>query len=161
MTEPAPDRTNPVIVYTDGACDPNPGYGGWSAILIYNGHMKELSGGEAHSTNNRMEMTAAIKALEALKRPCAVIVNTDSEYLKRGVTEWMPKWRRFNWRRKGGQLKNVELWQRLDELTRLHDVQWQWVRGHAGNPLNERCDQLANMEVWNQKARGKQSGGGA
>ena len=151
MTESPHENNHAVVVYTDGACDPNPGFGGWAAILLYKGRCRELSGGERSTTNNRMEMTAAIKALEALKRRCAVVVSTDSEYLKRGITEWVPVWRRRNWKRKGGELKNVELWQRLDELTRQHDVQWRWVRGHAGDPLNERCDELATQEVAKQR----------
>ena len=133
-----------VIIYTDGGCDPNPGVGGWGAVLVYKGRSRELSGGEAHTTNNRMEMTAAIRALEALKRPCSAVVSTDSEYLQKGITVWLPNWKRRNWKRKGGAIKNLDLWQRLDELAQQHKVRWRWVRGHAGDPLNERCDQLAN-----------------
>lgn len=151
MTESADKTNQAVIIYTDGACEPNPGFGGWAAILMYRGQRKELSGGEIDTTNNRMEMTAAIKALEALKRPCSVVVSTDSEYLKRGITEWVPAWRRRNWTRKGGELKNVELWRRLDELASRHHVEWRWVRGHAGDPLNERCDELATQEVAKQR----------
>jgi len=136
-----------VVVYTDGGCDPNPGMGGWAAILVYKGYCKELSGGERRTTNNRMEMTAAIRALEALKHACSVTVSTDSEYLQKGITLWAPAWKRRNWRRKGGPIKNLDLWKRLDELTELHDVQWRWVRGHAGDPLNERCDYLANDAI--------------
>ena len=135
--------TLPVTIYTDGACDPNPGTGGWAAVLIYKGHAKELSGGELNTTNNRMEMMAAIKALESLKKPCAVKMHTDSEYLKKGITEWLPGWKRRGWRRKTGAVKNSDLWKRLDELTRSHHVDWRWVRGHAGDGLNERCDLLA------------------
>jgi ribonuclease HI len=136
-----------VVVYTDVVCDPNPGVGGWAAILQYNGHCKELSGGEANTTNNRMEMTAAIRAIEALKRPCSVIIHTDSEYLQRGITEWMPNWKKRNWIRKTGPVKNEDLWRRLDELTQRHKIQWRWVRGHAGDPLNERCDVLAGEAI--------------
>jgi len=142
-----------VIVYTDGGCDPNPGVGGWAAILSYKGAVKELSGGETHTTNNRMEMTAAIRAIEALTRPCSVVIHTDSEYLKRGVTEWMPKWKQRGWTRGRHEVKNVDLWQRLDELIQVHRVEWRWVRGHAGNILNERCDQLAAKEIAARKRR--------
>ncbi len=152
MIESPQENIDAVVVYTDGACEPNPGFGGWAAILQYKGRCRELSGGERTTTNNRMEMMAAIKALEALTRRCAVVVSTDSEYLKRGITEWVPVWRRRNWKRKGGELKNVDLWQHLDELTRQHDIQWRWVRGHAGDPLNERCDELATQEVAKQRS---------
>ena len=143
-----------VVIYTDGACDPNPGAGGWAAILSYKGRSKEIAGGEPESTNNRMEMTAAIQALDSLKRRCTVIVHTDSEYLKRGITEWLPGWRQRNWRRKGGVLKNEDLWRRLDALTQQHEVEWRWVRGHAGDPLNERCDVLASIEVGKLHGKG-------
>ena len=138
------EREERVLVYTDGACEPNPGPGGWAAILQYKGHTKELSGAEPDTTNNRMEMTAAIRAIEALKRSCPVVLYTDSQYLRTGVTEWMPNWKRRNWKRKRGAIKNLDLWQRLDELTQAHDIEWRWVKGHAGNPFNERCDELAN-----------------
>jgi len=141
-----------VVVYTDGACDPNPGIGGWAAVFWYKGHYKEISGGEARSTNNRMELTAAIKALEALKRPSKVILHTDSEYLQKGITLWLPVWKRLNWRRKTGAIKNIDLWRRLDELIGTYDVQWRWVPGHAGDPVNERCDKLATSEI--RKLRG-------
>lgn len=136
-----------IVIYTDGACDPNPGVGGWAAVLLYRGHNKELSGGESDTTNNRMEMTAAIKGLEALKRRCAVTVHTDSQYLKNGITSWLPGWKQRNWKRKKGELKNIDLWRRLDELTQQHEVVWKWVRGHAGDVLNERCDALAWEEI--------------
>jgi len=144
--KPSADR---VILYTDGACDPNPGAGGWAAILTYKGHYRELSGAEHKTTNNRMELLAAIKGLEALKRRCAVTIYTDSEYLKNGITAWLPGWKRHGWKRRGGVLKNVDLWQQLDALTQKHDVHWRWIPGHAGNLLNERCDALA------QEARAK------
>ena len=137
----------PVVIYTDGACDPNPGAGGWAAILSYKGCSKEIAGGEPESTNNRMEMTAAIQALESLKRRCTVIVHTDSEYLKRGITEWLPGWKRRGWLRGTGKVKNLDLWQELDALTHQHDVQWQWVPGHAGHLYNERCDELAREAI--------------
>lgn len=136
-----------VIIYTDGGCDPNPGIGGWAAVLKFKDTVKELSGGEHDSTNNRMEMTAAIEALASLQRRCKVAIYTDSEYLKRGFTEWLPNWRRNNWKRKGGAVKNVDLWMRLDELVSMHEVSWEWVPGHAGIDENERCDELATAEI--------------
>jgi ribonuclease HI len=139
MTEP-----NRVIIYTDGGCSPNPGAGGWGAVLLFGEHLKELCGGEPDTTNNRMELTAAVEALRALKRPCAVDVYTDSQYLRNGITKWMPAWKRRNWQRKDGALKNVDLWKALDALADKHDVNWHWVRGHAGDALNERCDELAH-----------------
>lgn len=142
-----------VEIYTDGGCDPNPGLGGWGAVLLYDDHRKELSGGERESTNNRMEMTAAIRALETLTRPCRVRVYTDSEYLKKGVTDWMPNWKRRNWKRKRGAVKNIDLWRRLDELISEHDIEWEWVPGHMGVYENERCDELATSEIHRLKAR--------
>lgn len=138
---------NVVVVYTDGGCQPNPGTGGWAAILKYQEREKELSGGELDTTNNRMELTAAVAALEALKRPCRVIVYTDSQYLRNGVTSWMPSWRRNGWRRKTGSVKNLDLWKRLSELVEKHQVDWRWVRGHAGHAYNERCDELASQAI--------------
>ena len=122
-----------VEIYTDGGCQPNPGTGGWAAILSYRDKQREISGAEHNTTNNRMELTAAVRALEVLKRPCDVIIHTDSEYLRNGVTTWMPGWKRNGWKRKDGALKNVDLWQRLDELTAMHHIDWRWVRGHAGD----------------------------
>jgi ribonuclease HI len=136
-----------VRIYTDGACKGNPGPGGWAAILEYNGNEKAISGWDPATTNNRMELTAALRALEALKRPSKVILYTDSEYLKRGVTEWLPGWRARGWKRKGGELKNVELWQALDKEMRKHQVHWSWVRGHSGDTMNERVDRLANDAI--------------
>ena len=136
-----------VVIYTDGGCVPNPGVGGWAAVLLYKDSRKELSGGEMQSTNNRMELTAAITALESLKRPCKVILYTDSQYVRNGITEWLPGWRKRNWRRKGGAVLNVDLWRRLDAAASQHSVEWRWVRGHAGNPENERCDALAEREI--------------
>ena len=137
-----------MTIYTDGACDPNPGPGGWAALLRYGDHEKVLTGAEAQTTNNRMELTAAVQAFRALKRPCRVDFFTDSEYLKKGVTEWMPAWRARSWRRKGGALANVDLWKELDAVIQPHQIQWHWVRSHAGNPENERVDQLARQAIY-------------
>ena len=134
-----------VIIYSDGACDPNPGPGGWAALLRSGSHEKVLTGSEANTTNNRMELTAAIQALAALTRPCQVDFYTDSEYLKRGITEWLPRWRARGWRRKGGALANADLWQALDEALKQHQVEWHWVRSHAGNPGNQKVDRLARQ----------------
>lgn len=143
MTDPLPL----VIIYTDGACQPNPGPGGWAALLRFGAHEKTLSGGEAQTTNNRMELTAAVEALRALNKPCRVELFTDSEYLRRGITEWLPNWRRRNWARKGGALANVDLWQALDAALKPHTVSWHWVRGHTGDPNNERVDALAYAAI--------------
>jgi ribonuclease HI len=133
-----------VIVYTDGACRPNPGPGGWAAILRFELHERVLTGYDANTTNNRMELQAAIAALSALKKSCQVDLYVDSIYLKRGVTEWMPYWQRRNWRtRRGEPVKNVDLWQRLDDLTRRHEITWHWLKGHSGDPGNERANRLA------------------
>jgi ribonuclease HI len=132
-----------VTIYTDGSCQGNPGPGGWGAILKYGNHERLLSGGEKDTTNNRMELRAALEALRALTEPCRVTLFTDSEYLKKGITEWMPNWKRRNWRRKGGKLANVDLWMKLDEEISRHEINWRWVRGHAGNAMNERVDKLA------------------
>ena len=134
-----------VTIYSDGACDPNPGPGGWAALLRSGSHEKVLTGSEANTTNNRMELTAAIQALAALTRPCQVDFYTDSEYLKRGITEWLPRWRARGWRRKGGALANADLWQALDEALKQHQVEWHWVRSHAGNPGNQKVDRLARQ----------------
>lgn len=134
----------PVDIYTDGACSGNPGPGGWGAILRYNGVEKELSGGEALTTNNRMEMLAAIRALEALKKPCKVRIHTDSQYLQKGVTEWMAGWKKKGWPAK---IKNQDLWKELDALLGGHTVTFHWVRGHDGHPENERADALARAAV--------------
>jgi ribonuclease HI len=133
-----------IAIWSDGACSGNPGPGGWGAVLIWNGHEKELKGGEALTTNNRMELTAAIRALEALKKPAAVDLHTDSQYLRGGVTGWIKGWKRNGWKTAERKpVKNVDLWQRLDALAALHEVRWHWVRGHAGSDLNERADALA------------------
>jgi ribonuclease HI len=136
--------TAPVEIWTDGACSGNPGPGGWGAILRYGASEKDLCGGEALTTNNRMELTAAISALEALKRPSAVELHTDSQYLRDGVMAWMANWKRNGWRTRDRKpVKNDDLWRRLDEATERHEIDWRWVRGHAGDPMNERADELA------------------
>lgn len=132
-----------VVIYSDGGADPNPGIGGWAAILRAGGREKVLTGNAPHTTNNRMELQAAISALEALKRPSEVEFHTDSQYLKRGITEFVEAWAAGGWKRKGKPISNVELWQRLWALAEQHDIDWRWVRGHAGDPLNERVDALA------------------
>lgn len=133
-----------VTIYTDGACSGNPGPGGWGAILSFNGVEKELSGGEALTTNNRMELMAAISALEALTRPCNVDLWTDSEYLRGGITSWMKGWKRNGWKTADKKpVKNLELWQRLDQAAARHNIEWHWVKGHAGHEMNERADELA------------------
>lgn len=137
-----------VEIFCDGACSGNPGPGGYGAILRYNGRMKELSGGEVDTTNNRMEMTAAIEALRQLKRPCCVLITTDSQYLVKGMTEWIAGWQRKGWlNSKKEPVVNKDLWEQLIDLTRLHSVQWKWVKGHAGHDENERCDELARAGI--------------
>ncbi len=138
-----------VTIYTDGACTGNPGPGGWGALLRYGVHEKAISGGEPDTTNNRMELRAALEALRALEEPCRVTLFTDSQYLKQGITEWLPNWKRRNWRRKGGKLANVDLWMKLDEEIARHEIHWRWVKGHAGNVYNERVDQLARRAIPN------------
>jgi ribonuclease HI len=133
-----------VVIFTDGACRGNPGPGGWGALLIFGDHEREICGGDAATTNNRMELTAAIEALGALKRPCRVELHTDSQYLRSGITQWLPLWKARGWRTMSkGAVKNDDLWRRLDEARLRHDVDWRWVKGHAGHPLNERADALA------------------
>ncbi len=136
-----------VTVYTDGACSGNPGSGGWGALLRYGQHEREISGGEKATTNNRMELQAALEALRALTEPCEVTLFTDSEYLKKGITEWLPNWKRRNWRRKGGKLANVDLWMKLDDEISRHIIHWRWIRGHAGHAYNERVDRLARKAI--------------
>ena len=137
-----------VEIFSDGACRGNPGPGGWGVLLRAEGAERELYGGEADTTNNRMELTAAIRALEALKRPSRVQFYTDSLYVQKGISEWVRDWKRRGWRTADRKpVKNIDLWQRLDELAALHDVEWHWVRGHAGHPENERADQLANKGI--------------
>jgi ribonuclease HI len=142
---------NKVVIYTDGACKGNPGPGGWGAVLrAADGAEKELCGGEAQTTNNRMEMMAVIEALAALKRPCHVVLHVDSQYVLKGMTEWLQGWKAKGWRTAAKQpVKNVDLWRRLDALVHQseHRIEWQWVKGHAGDPGNERADALANQGV--------------
>ena len=133
-----------VTIHTDGACSGNPGPGGWGAILSWNDQEREIKGGERHTTNNRMELMAAISALEALSRPCQVDLYTDSQYLRGGITGWIRQWKRNGWRTADKKpVKNVDLWQRLEAAIERHEVRWHWVRGHAGHDLNERADELA------------------
>jgi ribonuclease HI len=142
-----------VVIFTDGACEPNPGSGGWAALLRFGGSEKLLSGSDPATTNNRMELTAALQALQALKRPCQVEFFTDSEYLRRGITEWLPGWRQRGWKRKGGALANQELWQALESALAGHSIHWHWVRGHAGNRDNQRVDRLARQAM--RRTRGE------
>ena len=136
--------SRPVAIWTDGACSGNPGPGGWGALLRYGAQERELKGGEKLTTNNRMELTAAIEALESLKRPCAVSVHTDSQYLRGGVTGWLSRWKRNGWRTADkNPVKNEDLWRRLDAATQRHDIEWRWVKGHDGDQYNERADELA------------------
>lgn len=145
--------TPDVTIYTDGACSGNPGPGGWGAILIARGHERELKGGTPDTTNNRMEMMAAIEALEALKRPCRVELYTDSQYLRQGITEWISGWKARGWRTADKKpVKNEDLWRRLDAARARHEVQWRWVKGHAGHPLNERADALARLGLEESRA---------
>lgn len=133
-----------VVIYTDGACSGNPGPGGWGVIMMSGPHRKEISGGEANTTNNRMELFAAIAALEALKGPSQVDLHTDSSYLRNGITQWIHGWKRNGWRTADRKpVKNAELWQRLEEATHRHQITWHWIKGHAGQPENERADELA------------------
>ncbi|NLG60224.1 MAG: ribonuclease HI [Gammaproteobacteria bacterium] len=142
-----------VHIHTDGACLGNPGPGGWAALLRYGVRERELVGGEALTTNNRMELMAAIRALEVLTEPCEVILHTDSQYVRKGITEWMPNWLRRNWRTAAGApVKNQDLWQRLHEAAGRHRVDWRWVKGHSGDPDNERVDLLARTEAERIKA---------
>ncbi len=137
-----------IHIYSDGACKGNPGLGGWGALLVAGDHRKEIFGGEPATTNNRMEMLAVIRALETLKRPSTVAVHTDSQYVQKGISEWLPGWKRRNWRTSAGQpVKNQDLWQQLDTLAQQHRIEWHWVRGHNGHPENERADALANLGV--------------
>lgn len=138
--------TRVVEIYTDGACKGNPGVGGWGALLEYDGKKRELYGGEPRTTNNRMELTAVIRALAALKRPCKVRIHTDSQYVQQGISNWIRDWKRRGWRTADGKpVKNLDLWRELDELAGKHEIEWVWVRGHAGHRGNERADELANL----------------
>ena len=137
-----------VTIHTDGACSGNPGPGGWGAILSFGDHEKELKGGETHTTNNRMELMGAISALEALKKPCAIDLYTDSKYMRDGIMKWIHGWKKNNWRTADKKpVKNIDLWQRLDAAIERHDLHWHWVKGHAGHNMNERADQLARDAI--------------
>lgn len=141
-------NTNVVEIYADGACKGNPGPGGWGALLKFGSQEKTLSGGEVQTTNNRMELTAVIRALEAIKRPCQIKIYTDSVYVQKGMTEWIVGWKQRNWRTADKKpVKNDDLWKQLDGLVQTHLIEWIWVKGHAGNPGNERADALANIGV--------------
>ena len=142
------ERGSKVVIFTDGSCRGNPGPGGWAAVLSFNGREKEISGGETATTNNRMELTAAIEALNALTRPCVVELHTDSQYVKNGITQWLPLWKARGWRTMTkGAVKNEDLWRRLDEARQRHQVDWRWVKGHAGHEMNERVDVLARQAL--------------
>ena len=137
-----------VEIFSDGACRGNPGPGGWGVLLRYQGHLKTLYGAESHTTNNRMELMGAIKGLESLKKPCTVALFTDSQYVRKGMIEWMVNWKKKGWRNsKKEPVKNADLWQILDALAARHQVQWHWVKGHSGHPENEQADQLANQAI--------------
>ena len=140
--------TNLVIIYTDGACKGNPGPGGWGVTLSYKGIIKELHGGDPNTTNNRMELMAAIRALETLNKPCSVRLNTDSKYVMKGITEWMINWKKRNWKTASRTaVKNEDLWRRLDDAIQRHTIEWAWVKGHSGDKDNDRADALANLGI--------------
>jgi ribonuclease HI len=136
-----------VEIYTDGSCEGNPGRGGWAALLRSGGQERTLSGGEAHTTNNRMELTAALKALQALKEPCQVEFYTDSQYLRRGISEWLAGWEARGWKRKEGALANVDLWKELAQVIKRHKIKWNWIKGHAGHAENTKVDRLARQAM--------------
>lgn len=145
-TEPGADKI--VSIHTDGACLGNPGPGGWAALLRYKGHERELSGGEADTTNNRMELMGAIMGLEALTEPCQVVLTTDSQYVRQGITEWIGNWVRRGWKTAAGDpVKNRDLWERLHLASQRHSIDWKWVKGHSGHPENERVDTLARLQA--------------
>lgn len=151
--------TDIVEIFTDGGCKGNPGPGGWGALLRYKGNEKALSGFEAHTTNNRMEIMAAIESLKALTRPCIVHVTTDSEYLRKGITEWLPKWKANGWRTAAKEpVKNADLWQALEVEAVRHQIRWSWVKGHAGHPENEKADELANQAIAEGLAKQRANG---
>jgi ribonuclease HI len=144
------NMTDRVTIYTDGACRGNPGMGGWGAILSYKTHVKEIYGGDLNTTNNRMELMAAIQALEVLTKPCLVTLNIDSKYVLQGLTEWLPNWKKRGWKTASkAPVKNEDLWRRLDSACQRHTIQWQWIKGHSGNQGNERADTLANCGIDN------------
>jgi len=148
-------------IYTDGACHGNPGPGGWGAILVHGEHRREISGYESDTTNNRMELRAAIEALSALKRACEVDLYTDSQYLRNGMQSWLANWKRNGWRTADKKpVKNSELWKQLDALGQRHRIHWHWVKGHNGHPENERCDELANEAIRRHRGAGQRSAGG-
>ena len=149
---PKPIATHSVIMYTDGACSPNPGFGGWAAVILEGDQKRHVKGGTVETTNNRMELQAAIEGLRSLAEPSRVKLYTDSKYVKSGITSWLAQWERRGWKTQGKTpVKNQDLWQELSGLTKRHDVEWKWVRGHNGDPLNEECDQLAQAETGRQK----------
>jgi len=157
----APEAGDLVEIHTDGACSGNPGPGGWGAVMRWRGRARELSGFEARTTNNRMELLAAISALEALKRPMRVQLVTDSNYLRHGVTEWLPRWKANGWRTADKQpVKNRDLWQRLDEALARHRIEWRWIKGHSGDPDNDRADQLAREAIRAGRAADGRAEGG-
>jgi len=142
------DSSKKINIYTDGACKGNPGQGGWGAILEYNGHIKEISGYSKDTTNNIMELTAVIKALDTLKNSCRITLTTDSKYVKNGITEWIYNWKKNGWKTANKKpVKNKELWIMLEESTQRHQIQWEWIKGHSGHPQNERADELANLAI--------------
>ncbi len=137
-----------IEIYTDGACRGNPGPGGWGALLRSGKHEKELWGGEQHTTNNRMEMTAVIESLKAMKRPCDIVLTTDSQYVRKGITEWIDGWKKKNWQTAARKpVKNADLWKEIDRLAATHNIEWKWVKGHSGHAENERVDELANKGI--------------
>ena len=146
--------TSGVVIFTDGACSGNPGPGGWGAVLMFGGREKEICGGEADTTNNRMELMAAIQALEALNKPCKLELHTDSQYVRNGITQWLPSWKARGWKTADKKpVKNEDLWKRLDQARLRHDVDWRWVKGHAGQELNERADGLARKGLVEARAK--------
>jgi len=146
--------TSGVVIFTDGACSGNPGPGGWGAVLMFGGREKEICGGEADTTNNRMELMAAIQALEALNKPCKLELHTDSQYVRNGITQWLPSWKVRGWKTADKKpVKNEDLWKRLDQARLRHDVDWRWVKGHAGHELNERADGLARKGLVEARAK--------
>jgi ribonuclease HI len=148
------EATPQVIIYTDGGCHGNPGVGGWAAVLLNGKHRKEIHGGEPATTNNRMELRAAIESLNLLNKPCSVTIHTDSQYVRNGITKWLFGWKRNQWLTASKQpVKNADLWRALDAAVNRHQVTWHWVKGHAGNPENERCDELAQLAMRTIKSR--------
>ena len=147
--------TTPLLIYTDGACKGNPGIGGWGVLMCYGDQRKKLNGAEAMTTNNRRGLTAAIAALRAVKRPCPIVLTTDSNYVKNGITQWLSGWKRNGWKTADKKaVTNVDLWQELDALVGQHQIEWQWIKGHSGHPGNEMADQLANEAIAELRAKG-------